>query len=148
MRLREGGQQIAMSEHDECRSHQSSQFLSLFAPPIAPHIATYISRRRELYIANNKITEIKGLDGLVDLKTIDLGANRLRSMEGLGGLTNLEALWLGKNKITKIVGLENLKGIRKLDVQSNRLTSVEGLTGQVEKVSKEACEVMTSGARR
>ena len=68
-------------------------------------------------------------------------------MEGLGGLTSLDALWLGKNKITKIVGLENLKEIRKLDVQSNRLTSVEGLTGQVDKVSKVPSLGLHSGLR-
>ena len=32
----------------------------------------------ELYIANNKITQIKGLEGMGRLKTLDLGANRLR----------------------------------------------------------------------
>jgi hypothetical protein len=44
------------------------------------------------------------------LKKIDLGANRIRVMEGseLCGLVNLEELWLGKNKIEEIGGLEKV----------------------------------------
>mgnify|MGYP000747420639 CR=1 FL=1 len=51
-----------------------------------------------------------GLKGLVNLRKIDLGANRIRVMDGneLSGLVNLEELWLGKNKIEKIQGLEKV----------------------------------------
>lgn len=87
---------------------------------------------KELYLANNKLKEIKGLKNLKQLKKIDLGANRIRVMDGeeLGGLENLEELWIGKNKIEKIEGLEKLTKLRRLDIQSNRLTQVEGLTAQ------------------
>jgi protein phosphatase 1 regulatory subunit 7 len=63
---------------------------------------------------------------------IDLGANKIRVIEGLDGLVNLEELWLGKNKIEEITGLEKLTKLRRLDVQSNRLTSVTGLSAQVD----------------
>mmetsp|Transcript_23411 Transcript_23411/g.57578 ORF Transcript_23411/g.57578 Transcript_23411/m.57578 type:complete len:424 (+) Transcript_23411:251-1522(+) len=87
---------------------------------------------KELYLANNKLKEIKGLKNLKQLKKLDLGANRIRVMaeEELSGLENLEELWIGKNKIEKIEGLEKLTKLRRLDVQSNRLTQVEGLTAQ------------------
>ena len=51
-----------------------------------------------------------GLKGLTKLRKIDLGANRIRFMDGdeLSGLVNLEELWLGKNKIEKIEGLEKV----------------------------------------
>jgi len=47
---------------------------------------------------------------LSKLRKIDLGANRIRVMDGeeLSGLTNLEELWLGKNKIEKIQGLDKV----------------------------------------
>jgi len=32
----------------------------------------------ELYIAQNKLRQIEGLEGLVHLRTLDLGANRIR----------------------------------------------------------------------
>lgn len=87
---------------------------------------------QELYLANNKLKTMAGLKGLTKLRRIDLGANRIRFMDGdeLSGLVNLEELWLGKNKIEKIEGLENLTKLRRLDVQANRLTDVEGLTSQ------------------
>jgi Leucine-rich repeat (LRR) protein len=65
----------------------------------------------ELYIANNKIKTISGLKNLIHLKKIDLGANRIRVIDGneLNGLVNLEELWIGKNKIEEITGLEKVR---------------------------------------
>jgi protein phosphatase 1 regulatory subunit 7 len=84
-----------------------------------------------LDLANNKIKVISGLEHLTNLRKIDLGANRIRSIDPqqFANLVNLEELWLGKNKIEKIEGLSNLKKLRRLDVQSNRLTAVENLIG-------------------
>lgn len=86
----------------------------------------------ELYLAQNKITEIKGLKNLTKLRKLDLGANRIRKMdeEELSSLVNLEDLWLGKNKIENIGGISKLTKLRRLDVQSNRLTVVENLISQ------------------
>lgn len=89
-------------------------------------------------MANNKIKKIEGLSTLINLRKIDLGANRIRKMESsqLSSLINLEELWLGKNKIEKIEGLSNLKKLRRLDVQSNRLTSINGLIGQIDSLEE------------
>merc|ERR1719253_623792 len=88
---------------------------------------------QELYIAQNKIKNIRGIKHLKILRKIDLGANRIREMdeEELSGLENLEELWLGKNKIEKIGGLSKLTKLRTLDVQSNRLTRIENLEAQI-----------------
>jgi hypothetical protein len=61
-------------------------------------------------LANNKLKKIEGIGALTQLKKIDLGANRIRVMDGneLGGLVNLEELWIGKNKIEEIGGLEKV----------------------------------------
>lgn len=86
----------------------------------------------ELYLAQNKLKEIKGLKHLSNLRKLDLGANRIRIMDEdeLSGLVNLEDLWLGKNKIENIGGISKLTKLRTLDVQANRLTVVENLTAQ------------------
>ena len=65
----------------------------------------------ELYLANNKLKTISGLSGLTNLKKLDLGANRIRVMppEELSGLVNLEELWIGKNKIEQIDGLQKVR---------------------------------------
>jgi protein phosphatase 1 regulatory subunit 7 len=69
------------------------------------------SNLTELYLANNKLKQITGLNGLVNLRKLDLGANRFRIMDAdeLGGLVNLEELWIGKNKIEEISGLEKVR---------------------------------------
>jgi protein phosphatase 1 regulatory subunit 7 len=89
---------------------------------------------RSTDLANNKLKSIQGLKGLSNLRKIDLGANRIRLMDEkeLSGLVSLEELWLGKNKIEKITGLEKLTKLRRLDLQSNRLEVVENLTSQVD----------------
>jgi len=87
---------------------------------------------QKLYLANNKLKTMAGLSGLKHLRVIDLGSNRLRSIDEseLSGLENLEELWLGKNKIDRIQGLKKLTKLRRLDLQSNRLTVVENLETQ------------------
>lgn len=90
---------------------------------------TYCPNLQELYIAQNKIKCISGIQNLTQLRKLDLGANRIRTMpeSELRGLSNLEELWLGKNKIECITGLSTMTKLRILDVQSNRLTRIEGL---------------------
>jgi protein phosphatase 1 regulatory subunit 7 len=92
-------------------------------------LMTFLSSISLSDLANNKLKTMEGLKGLSNLRKIDLGANRIRAMDvdELNGLINLEELWLGKNKIEKIQGLEKLTKLRRLDVQSNRLTEIEGL---------------------
>ncbi|CAE6473507.1 unnamed protein product [Rhizoctonia solani] len=81
-----------------------------------------------IFFVQNKITKISGVVGLSKvLRSLELGGNRIRTIEGLEGLENLEELWLGKNKIAKLQGLETLKALRVLSIQSNRITKLEGL---------------------
>lgn len=82
---------------------------------------------RELFIANNKITTIAGLENCTKLEVLDVGYNRIRKIEGLSSCVNLRDLWMGKNKITKIEGLSNLSKLKRLDIQNNRLTTIENL---------------------
>jgi len=78
----------------------------------------------ELYLAQNKLRKIEGLEGKTSLKVLDLGANRIRVIEGISSCTSLKSLWLGKNKIEELAGLEGLTCLEQLDVQNNRLTSL------------------------
>mmetsp|Transcript_4836 Transcript_4836/g.9939 ORF Transcript_4836/g.9939 Transcript_4836/m.9939 type:complete len:426 (-) Transcript_4836:192-1469(-) len=95
----------------------------------------------ELYLANNKIKSIEGLSGLSQLVKLDLGANRIRTIppEELAGLTSLTELWLGKNKIESMQGLEALvtKTLRRLDLQSNRLTRIDILPEHLQETLEE-----------
>ena len=85
------------------------------------------STLKELYLVENKIKVIEGLDTLVNLELLELGGNRIREIgSGLANLASLQKLWLGKNKITKIGdALHNLHALKLVSIQANRLLSIE-----------------------
>lgn len=82
---------------------------------------------KSLYLANNKITRIQGINHLTNLTVLELGSNRIRTIEGINHLVQLESLWLARNKLTSTKGLQQLTNLTQLSLQNNRLTSVEGL---------------------
>lgn len=83
---------------------------------------------RTVYFVQNKITKISGLEfSGATLRSLELGGNRIRTIENLDALVNLEELWLGKNKITKLENLSALQKLRILSIQSNRIVKLEGL---------------------
>ena len=49
---------------------------------------------------------LQGLDNMHKLQLLELGDNRLATIEGLGALRQLQELWLGRNRITHIAGLD------------------------------------------
>lgn len=63
---------------------------------------------------------------------LELGSNRIRVIENLSGLHNLQQIWLGRNKISCIQNLDTLVNLRKLSIQSNRIVTIgRGLQGLV-----------------
>lgn len=92
---------------------------------------SHLPRCHTLYLVQNKIAHIRPTDLQPpiawSLRSLELGGNRLRSLENLSHLTNLEELWVGKNKITSLQGIAPLTKLRVLSIQSNRLTKLEGL---------------------
>ncbi|KAF8656879.1 hypothetical protein AX16_002425 [Volvariella volvacea WC 439] len=92
-----------------------------------PECLEKLQQLEMVYFVQNKITKISGLHASVSLRSLELGGNRLRTIEGLDALVNLEELWLGKNKISKLEGLDNLQKLKILSIQSNRITKMEGL---------------------
>eukprot|EP00301_Raphidiophrys_heterophryoidea_P024590 c8036_g1_i1.p1 GENE.c8036_g1_i1~~c8036_g1_i1.p1 ORF type:complete len:334 (-),score=80.35 c8036_g1_i1:206-1156(-) len=97
---------------------------------IEPHLAS-LTNLKELYLINNKITDIdaKGLVPLSALTLLELGSNRIRDIQNLDSLTNLRKLFLGRNKLTEIKGLSALHSLTCLSLQHNRITVIEGLDG-------------------
>ncbi|KAJ0030401.1 hypothetical protein Pint_13255 [Pistacia integerrima] len=94
--------------------------------PISNWVA--LSGLEELVLRDNKlmkIPEVGIFKGLLIFDILELGSNRLRVMENLQNLSNLQELWLGRNRI-KVVNLCGLKCIKKISLQSNRLTSMKG----------------------
>ncbi|XP_021723574.1 protein phosphatase 1 regulatory subunit pprA-like [Chenopodium quinoa] len=93
--------------------------------PSASGLSKVSNTLRELYVSKNEVTKIEEIEHFHELQILELGSNRLRVMENLETLINLQELWLGRNRI-KTVNLCGLKCIKKLSLQSNRLTSMKG----------------------
>lgn len=80
----------------------------------------------ELYLVENRLKEVDGLDSLVNLRLLELGGNKIRDVaNGLDALVNLEELWLGKNKISNLgSSFHKLRSLKRLSLQANRLTAI------------------------
>eukprot|EP01061_Rhynchopus_euleeides_P005092 TRINITY_DN14333_c0_g2_i1.p1 TRINITY_DN14333_c0_g2~~TRINITY_DN14333_c0_g2_i1.p1 ORF type:complete len:1537 (+),score=690.35 TRINITY_DN14333_c0_g2_i1:257-4612(+) len=77
-----------------------------------------------LWLNENCITQIAGLQNCTKLKELYLYSNQLSKIEGLGKLTNLRVLWLQENNISSLEGLNKLKHLKVLWVASNRITTI------------------------
>lgn len=81
----------------------------------------------ELWLGKNKITELKGLDTLTNLKILSIQSNRLTSIAGLSKLQNLEELHISHNAIKEISGLEGNTNLRVIDISANPIEHLTGL---------------------
>lgn len=84
-----------------------------------------------LKLHDNKIKKIENLDTLIQLDLLSLHTNEITKIEGLKDLKSLEMLYLHGNKITKIEGLEGLKTITVLYLNANKISKIEGLSDLV-----------------
>jgi Leucine-rich repeat (LRR) protein len=73
----------------------------------------------DLYIQNNQLTSVKGLEKLTLLTELYLDANKLTSVKGLEKLTHLTGLGLEDNQLTDLKGLEKLTQLTTLDLGGN-----------------------------
>jgi protein phosphatase 1 regulatory subunit 7 len=48
----------------------------------------------QLYLSENGVTELDGLDRNVEISTLDLANNKIRAVENLQHLSKLEELWV------------------------------------------------------
>ncbi|KAI0303814.1 L domain-like protein [Multifurca ochricompacta] len=98
-----------------------------------PDTLHHLTSLRTAYFVQNRISKITGLQGVgATLRSLELGGNKLRKIENLDALVNLEELWLGKNKIANLRWglLPNLRGLKRLKIlalQSNRIQKIENL---------------------
>jgi dynein assembly factor 1 len=64
-----------------------------------------------LYLQENLIERISGLDNLVNLRSLNLSDNLIHKVEGLSCLVRLENLQLKRNRIGRSGGVEDLLGL-------------------------------------
>ena len=66
-----------------------------------------------LYLHENIISKIEGLNVQSELKVLNLSDNMLNTIENLGALTGLDSLYLARNRIGRN-GISDIQGL--LDV--------------------------------
>ncbi|MFX1257565.1 MAG: leucine-rich repeat domain-containing protein [Promethearchaeota archaeon] len=81
----------------------------------------------KLSLKNKLISEIKGLEKLKNLKKLNLTNNKITEIKALQNLVNLEKLILQGNQISEIKGLEKLKNLKKLNLKYNKITEIKCL---------------------
>jgi len=74
----------------------------------------------------NQISQISGLQHLIQLTTLDLSANKLTSITGLHGLVSLKTLNLASNLLTTVEGLTGLFQLKHVNLSYNKISSLHG----------------------
>ncbi|KAK9824206.1 hypothetical protein WJX72_008534 [[Myrmecia] bisecta] len=82
---------------------------------------------RKLQLDNNALTKIENLDGLVNLRWLDLSFNRIAKIEGLDKLALLEDLSLFSNCIEQMENMEMLTNLMVLSMGRNNITSLHNV---------------------
>lgn len=69
----------------------------------------------ELYLSENGIEIIEGLEKNTNLETLDLAKNRIKKIENVNQLRNMQEFWINDNQIDDWKCLDNLKDNEKLE---------------------------------
>mmetsp|Transcript_13694 Transcript_13694/g.9863 ORF Transcript_13694/g.9863 Transcript_13694/m.9863 type:complete len:128 (-) Transcript_13694:459-842(-) len=88
---------------------------------------SYFSNLKVIVLINQGITEIEGLDKLPHLEKLWLNENLIEQISGLQKQWKLKELFLGHNRIKKLRGLDSLVSLEKLWLEENRVETLEGL---------------------
>ena len=106
-----------------------------------------LSRLKELYLFENRITKLSSMSNLPSLEILLLGANELKNandfkdftslrrlvlsdnhlsdVRGLFDMTNLEYLYLTENRLGDLRALRKLTSLRELHLQHNHFTDIQ-----------------------
>lgn len=81
----------------------------------------------ELYLSENSITCIEGLENLVNLRTLVLDFNQIPSIscESIKGMKQLRKLSINRNFLTSLEGVQHLESLKELHVSKNKLKTIE-----------------------
>ena len=111
-------------------------------------------RLKELYLFENRITELSSMSNLPSIEILLLGANELKNandfkpftslrrlvlsdnllsdVRGLADMTNLEHLYLTENRLSDLRALRKLTSLRELHLQHNHFTDIQPISNLTE----------------
>ena len=67
------------------------------------------------------MSHIKGLETLIQLRSLDLSFNKIKQVKNVNHLKQLKDIYLLQNKISRIEGLEGMENLRNLELAANRI---------------------------
>ncbi|KAK2151628.1 hypothetical protein LSH36_356g02050 [Paralvinella palmiformis] len=92
---------------------------------------------RELYLGENKVTDVTDLSRFKNLYCLWLNSNKLRSVNCLSENFRLAELYLQNNEITTITGsLRHLTSLQVLFLHNNQLQKLEVVVQELENMQK------------
>eukprot|EP00794_Sanderia_malayensis_P015979 gene15979-17589_t len=80
--------------------------------------------------AKKKIKFIENLEQLTNLQILSISHNSIVKIERLGKLTNLEILDLSNNRIERIDGIETLQQLSVLNLENNKINAIPRFVGK------------------
>lgn len=80
-----------------------------------------------LWLPNNRITAIDGLEKAHRLTELVLSNNQIANVSGLAGAEALDTLALDGNRISNVQNIPKLQALQTLDLSSNQLGTLDGL---------------------
>jgi Leucine-rich repeat (LRR) protein len=81
----------------------------------------------ELYVADNQVKDISGLEQLTNLQYLSLESTEITDISVLKNLTNLTDLCLDNTKITDISALKDLNNLTDLSLNNNKINDISAL---------------------
>ena len=88
---------------------------------IEPSVMGLYTGVRSLWLQQNGLTKIQGLEKCVEVKTLMLHENCIDELEGLETLVDLDSLNMSKNFLKRVEGLEACKKLQTLNVGFNNI---------------------------
>jgi Leucine-rich repeat (LRR) protein len=76
---------------------------------------TLCDRAQELWLDNNQLRRLSGLEGMVTLRVLSACSNQLETLEGLEGL-QLHELYVNDNQLTTLEPIHSLQALRVMQV--------------------------------
>ena len=88
--------EIALKRIREAKENNATELnLSDLGLTEIPTEIRALTNLRELYLSNNQISEISGLDALSNLTKLNLARNQIREIKGIKTLVNLRLFTFG-----------------------------------------------------
>ena len=84
---------------------------------------------RTLSLSGNSVSDLSALTGLTKLINLSLQENNISDISAVAGLTNLEALYLGSNNISDISAVADLTNLTWLFLGANNISDISAVAG-------------------